>query len=345
MKNYKDPAKRKKMLQAADPQIPATRQPPATTAKDESGGASHLYPPINIADLSKDDLALVFVHAQVTTAFHSHVWAVLEHTGLDIYTLATENRINQEYRMAFVQRGGVAHYGTVVNRAQADVFLDLDFTTGLIVLRIHEYIYGFLHRLCEEILATDRDKLVTSGPFVQTVERIENSWPTLSGLSRTEPYKALSAMNFSALINFVDAGLREKILYLAEMRESPAHYLNILRASRKAMLWKPIVSASISSAVPRVNNVVQDAYRSCFFWSYVKILLQRLVDLQNRLKLVDGMRNLTPEAITQFQLLESWMYECTDENKELLRAGLQRAAGSGQSTREQGGAKQQKQYA
>jgi hypothetical protein len=117
MKNYKDPAKRKKILQAADPQIPATRQPPATTPKDDSDGASHLYPPINIADLSKDDLALVFIHAQVTTAFHSHVWAVLEHTGLDIYTIATENRINQEYRRHLYKEGAL--HTTVQSKKRA----------------------------------------------------------------------------------------------------------------------------------------------------------------------------------------------------------------------------------
>lgn len=203
---------------------------------DNSKTEAYMWPYINLEDLIKPKLLLIFLNARARHQPHEFVHSDLKLAAFGETSGATFPAFLNEYTMLFHGRNTPATYGELVSWDDDDDAFEYMYNGigmhpghGLQALEIQQRIWEFLVSCCKHLLQ-DMPSLTTgevqSEPAPPTAT--EPNVTSLEAIAQEAPYRIPARLDFSRLKALASAERNSREDHLWALREDPSYFADVM---------------------------------------------------------------------------------------------------------------------
>lgn len=357
----RDGEKRKRLLLTAWPSMPASHRPdfdlfvrqnrqPIDAVQLDKNTDVFLWPQINLEDLLKPQLLLIFLNARGRHPPNAFFWADFNSARFGMATGRLLHPILGQHMMMFAGRNTPEKYGELTQcYEEADYFKLMVAQKGnavapghgLVTLEIQERIYSFLVKCCMLIL---HDINIESSMFQETVpvqpeppvmSTSESDMSLLATVTAEAPYRLPAEINLQRLRAIIAAKRSAAEDHIWSLREDPGYFAETV-VDRKEHRPEVITDADgkihPSLKLDRMNStfwervlrsVVGDAYLALVIWDDIE---RQIGSLQSLMKTYESEirpgNDLPSELEDAFYKLIFYLKEGTIILSDKLQMGI-----------------------
>lgn len=268
----------------------------------ESSLEAYKWPYINLEDLLKPKVLLIFLNARGRNPPHAFFHADLESCHFGIVTHKVDRLFLNEYTMLFLGRTTPETYGELVSWDDNPDAFDWSMKgiepipgEGLLLLQVQQRIWRFLLACAREILHEISKDAFADAPIVPEPQPISLDEPgvtTLASVSMEAPYRTPASLDLSRLKDILSAKKSAAADHIWFLREDPGYFADRVTESqehepemlldvdgKKHGIHKLGLTPVFWNRV--LSKVVTDAYLSLTVWD---TLCNKVSDLQTLLQ-------------------------------------------------------------
>ncbi|KAF2495285.1 hypothetical protein BU16DRAFT_527155 [Lophium mytilinum] len=276
---------RKRILLSSWPDMNATHRPDLQAFKmnsvrrlreQERTRAAYLWPYINIEDLAKSKLLLLFINARGRNPPDAFARADIEACHFGMISGAIMPAFLNEYVMMFTGRHSPDTYGELLSwDDHPDAFEWFQTQRGcahpgegLMILEIQDRLYSFLVHTCKLILheipeASLLDSSTPVQPEPPSVSANETGLSSLAITAAEAPYRLPAALDLMRLESIVAAKLSAAEDHVLALREDPGYF------ARDLLEWKDHRQECLPDTLGRQHPLLSDPFKEPILWERV----------------------------------------------------------------------------
>ena len=283
---------RKKILLAVWPDMATLHRPDIDAFKRKktsaSSRAAYLWPSVNLDDLSKPKLFLIFLNARARNQPFVFAQADIDACRFGIISQNIVPGFLNEYVMMFTGRTDPTTYGELIAwDDHADAFDWLSSRRGahpgegLLILEIQDRVYKLLTDCCKEILR-DMTEAVQVGsdvslqPEPPSMTSSDLGLGSIASSSAEAPYRVPAELNLERLESIIEAKLLSAQDHLWSLREDPDYFFSVMQEykdhrqetmvdvrgkghplltipTQERIFWERVIKNSIVTALPEIE--------------------------------------------------------------------------------------------